>query len=198
MGLGAAIGGISAGASQWLGANVSFLHESSINGIGDLAANTAKRAFTGAVVGGSVSAAFGGSFADGARQGALTSAIAYNTNCVASVALPLAFMAIGGMLAILASNPQTRASIQQAVSSLAIQFSNGGSVSDNESEEQGFNSSNDTKAEAGYYSNKQLRADGARMGFGKSPLTPDPRTPGQKALFILVKAIQLIEKLSGN
>ena len=126
VGLGAAIGGISAGASEWIGVNVPFLNDSSLNGVGDLIGNSAKHAITGALVGGGVSVAFGGSFGYGAKQGALTSVIGYNANCAMAVAVDILFI---GTLYIsyvaIFGTAQAQANLQKAINSLSIFFARG-------------------------------------------------------------------------
>lgn len=80
IGMNALIGGFSAGGSEWLGTNIGFLKPVEGRGMGAYMNNMLRRTFIGSVMGGATSAAFGGDFGYGARQGALTSAIAYSTN----------------------------------------------------------------------------------------------------------------------
>ncbi|MFA4889909.1 MAG: RHS repeat-associated core domain-containing protein, partial [Candidatus Omnitrophota bacterium] len=80
IGMNALIGGLSAGVSQWMGSNVSFLAPVAGRGVGVYINNVIRRAFIGSVIGGATSAAMGGSFGYGAAQGAKTSAIAYTAN----------------------------------------------------------------------------------------------------------------------
>jgi len=82
IGRGALIGGLSAGAGEFLGSNVPFLQPVSGNGIDAYLANVSRRAAIGAIVGGTTSAALGGSFGSGAQQGGITAAIAYTANHV--------------------------------------------------------------------------------------------------------------------
>ncbi len=80
IGMNAIIGGISAGASEWLGSNVNFLKPVAEKSIGAFVNNLAKKTFTGAVIGGATSSALGGDFGEGAISGARTAAIAYTCN----------------------------------------------------------------------------------------------------------------------
>lgn len=80
LGMGAAIGGASAGASEMLGTSFPFFNDAPGVGISAFLGNLARRAVAGAIVGGGVSAAFGGDFGRGAQSGATTSAIAYTAN----------------------------------------------------------------------------------------------------------------------
>lgn len=79
IGMNALIGGISAGTSEYLG-RVGPLRNVSGKGIGIFVNNLIRRAFIGSVMGGTISAATGGSFGYGAKQGGMTSAIAYTCN----------------------------------------------------------------------------------------------------------------------
>ncbi len=79
-GLGALIGGASAGSSEWLGSNVGFLKPVPGKGAGAYINNVSRRAAIGGLTGGGTSAMLGGNFWSGARQGALTAGIAYSTN----------------------------------------------------------------------------------------------------------------------
>jgi RHS repeat-associated protein len=72
-GLGALIGGFSAGLGSLVGNTFGFLKEGFLPQL-------TRRVLTGAIVGGTVSEILGGRFSQGARQGALTSAIAYTCN----------------------------------------------------------------------------------------------------------------------
>jgi hypothetical protein len=76
IGMGAAIGGISAGAAEFLGSNVPFLKDVA----DDFSGNLIRRSAIGAIVGGGVSSAFGGSFGRGAQYGAISSSIGYVAN----------------------------------------------------------------------------------------------------------------------
>ncbi len=80
VGMNALVGGISAGASEFLGNNVSILKDVAGNNLGAHINNMLRRAFIGSVIGGAASAATGGSFGRGAALGARTSAIAYVAN----------------------------------------------------------------------------------------------------------------------
>ncbi|MFZ2937267.1 MAG: hypothetical protein WA066_01000, partial [Candidatus Omnitrophota bacterium] len=75
-GFAAAIGGISAGASAWVGGVFPIAG----NGLGAFAAEGLQRTAVGAILGGGTSLVMGGSFGQGATQGAMTSAIAYICN----------------------------------------------------------------------------------------------------------------------
>lgn len=79
IGMNALIGGLSAGASERLG-NFGPLRDVAGTSLGAHLTNMLRRAFIGSVIGGSTSAAMGGSFGRGAALGAQTSAIAYATN----------------------------------------------------------------------------------------------------------------------
>lgn len=80
IGINALIGGVSAGAGNLVGHSLGFLADQPLNGVDDYVANLAKRAAVGAVMGGAISSATGGSFGQGARLGAISSAIAYTCN----------------------------------------------------------------------------------------------------------------------
>ncbi|MFZ2602695.1 MAG: RHS repeat-associated core domain-containing protein, partial [Candidatus Omnitrophota bacterium] len=75
-GFAAAIGGISAGASAWVGGVFPIAG----NGLGAFAAEGLQRTAVGAILGGGTSLVMGGNFGAGATQGAQTSAIAYMCN----------------------------------------------------------------------------------------------------------------------
>jgi len=79
IGMNALIGGLSAGVSERLG-NFGPLKDVVGTNLGAHLTNMLRRAFIGSVVGGAASAATGGSFGYGAKQGAMTSAIAYTAN----------------------------------------------------------------------------------------------------------------------
>jgi len=80
IGMSAAIGGFSAGFSKFLGSSLPFLQEATGSGLNVFARNLVVRSITGAIVGGVTSTAFGGDFGYGARQGAMTAAIAFTAN----------------------------------------------------------------------------------------------------------------------
>ena len=79
IGMNALIGGLSAGASERLG-SFGPLKDVVGNNIGAHVTNMLRHAFVGAVVGGITSTSMGESFGYGAKQGAITSAIAYTAN----------------------------------------------------------------------------------------------------------------------
>lgn len=202
IGMNALISGISAGASQWMGASVPFLKDSAINGMGDMLTNTVRHAAIGAVVGGGISAALGGYFGDGARQGAMTSAIAYNANCLQGIlieqAIEKTFLLVAAAVTIL-SSPQTRTNVERAIESLAVHFARGKSAKTNG--QQNKNSSAKTKEEIGYYNNKDLRYEGEKMGLGyKGPNKPPPhfRSNWHKAFWIAERLTKLFNNLSGQ
>jgi len=80
IGMNAMIGGLSVGGSSYLSSNISFLAPVAGNSIGAYVNNLLRRTFMGSVIGGVVSASRGGRFGYGARQGAITSAIANSAN----------------------------------------------------------------------------------------------------------------------
>jgi|GEM_PF-1039312 len=84
VGFNAAVGGIGAGASAWVGGVFPIKGD----GLGAIAGRGVQRTLVGAILGGGTSLVMGGSFGEGAAQGARTSAIAYTTNCIGAVAIP--------------------------------------------------------------------------------------------------------------
>ena len=86
VGLNAAVGSISAGVSSLTGSIFPIAGD----GPGAFAARALQRTLVGSILGGGTSLVMGGSFGEGAAQGARTSAIAYTTNCAAAIAIPLA------------------------------------------------------------------------------------------------------------
>ena len=77
IGRSALIGGLSAGIACGIG---NIIPEFSGNSFGSYLGNVTRRAAIGAVVGGGVSAATGGDFGYGAKQGAISASIAYTAN----------------------------------------------------------------------------------------------------------------------
>lgn len=87
LGAGAAIGAITAGVTAGLSAGIPALHDLPLNGVGEFMVNLVKRAAMGAVIGGVTAEVMGGNFGTGAQLGAITTGIAYTTNCAMSEAM---------------------------------------------------------------------------------------------------------------
>jgi len=117
----AAIGGISAGVSSIVGS--AFPIEG--DGFGAVAARGAQRTLVGTILGGGTSLVMGGSFGEGAAQGAMTSAIGYTTNCVGAITIPIVELAFLGLAAVALNNPQARANFQRVFDSLTVHFGHG-------------------------------------------------------------------------
>ncbi len=79
-GQGALIGGLSAGASKYAGEAIPFLKDGSSKTFLQFSGNAVRRSIVGAVIGGATSAAMGGTFAQGAKNGAISAGIGYAAN----------------------------------------------------------------------------------------------------------------------
>ena len=92
IGMNALIGGLSAGVTQWAGANTKHFEMT-----GNYIKDVVKRAALGGLIGGTTSAALGGNFLSGLQTGAVTSAISFTANCfMHEVLLPAARMVVAG------------------------------------------------------------------------------------------------------
>ena len=193
----ALVGGLSAGASKAAGLYVPLLKDASVEGIGDLLANTAKQAAIGAVVGGSVSAAFGGSFGRGAQYGAFTSAIAYNANqlgglLVDKVESVILLTIAATMVYIVGKGVQE--TFRAVQNSLCVHFADGDSKEQPKTTDGQDSNSEDSQEgdwEHPWYGKLKaethqvdLRHEGAKMGIGgRNPLDPKPKGFWQKIIY---------------